>query len=417
MNTMIRRAYFVAIAAIGLVILPATQATAQNTGPRWQAWIGCWTSSIAGQNTVDFKVAPVVCVAPTSNADAVELTTLSDTKVLSRDTIDASGAEHVFTTKNCSTIQTARWSADERRIYFKSVGTCDGLKSTTSSILAIVPSGEWIEVRGLSAGEGSSVRVARYRAVSTPADSLSSANDKTTTAAARIAASAPIGTTAIGEAVKNVDPKVVESWILEGDQRFKLDAKTLVAMADAGIPGNVTDAMIAASNPDAFQVARADRGRNDDDVRGNRIYGGVMTPSSCDPYSRYYDPYDCRYSGDYAYRSRYGYGYGSGYGLGYGYGNGYNNGYYYPPVVIISGTPGADANAKAVKGHGYTQNGSGSSGTASTRDKSSSAPAAKPSNSTNTGSASSSNTGSSSSSSNTTNTNTSTSDRTAHARP
>jgi hypothetical protein len=246
-----------------------------------------------------------------------------------------------------------------------------------------------------------------------PSDSLTGTNEKATVAA-RIAASAPIGTAAIAEAVKNADPKVVESWILEGDQRFKLDAQTLVAMADAGIPGNVTDAMIAASNPGAFQVARADNIRNDD-VRGNRVYGGVMTPSSCDPYSRYYDPYECRYSGDYAYRSRYGYGYGSGYG--YGYGNGYSNGgFYYPPVVIISGSPSAEANAKAVKGHGYTQSGSGRSGTASTRDNNS-APAAKPNNSTNTGSASSSNTGSSSSSSNTTNTNTSTSDRTAHARP
>jgi hypothetical protein len=413
-NTMIRRTSGAAAVALGLALLSASPASAQTSGPRWQAWLGCWTPSGTGQNVLDLKVAPVICVSPTNSSDAAELVTLSDTKVLSRDTIDASGAERIFTTKNCTTSQTARWSADERRIYFKSASTCDGLKSTVSSIIASAPNGEWLEVRGVNAGDGSNVRVARYRPVprSAMGDSLTSADERMTRAA-RVAAGAPIGPTAIAEAVKNVDPKVVESWILEGDQRFSLDAKMLVTLADAGIPGNVTDAMIAASNPDAFQLARADRIVTDDDVRGNRVYGGMMT--NCDPYSRTYDSYDCRYSA-----SRYGYGYGyngygyNGYGSGYGYGYGYGTGYYYPPVVIISG-PVAAVNAQAVKGQGYTRNGSGSNGTASQRDKSaSSSSSSNTSSNTKPSSTSTSSSTDNTSSSNSTN---SSSGRTAHGRP
>src|SRR5437879_792645 len=107
-NTMIRRTSGAAAVALALALL-TSPASAQTSGPRWQAWMGCWAPSLTARNTVDLKVAPVVCVSPTSNADAAELVTMNDTKVLSRDTIDASGAEHIYTTKNCTTSQTARW--------------------------------------------------------------------------------------------------------------------------------------------------------------------------------------------------------------------------------------------------------------------------------------------------------------------
>ncbi len=57
-------------------------------------------------------------------------------KIVSTQRIDASGAERPVDAKGCTGVQRATWSADERRIYLRSASTCDGLKSTTSAILA-----------------------------------------------------------------------------------------------------------------------------------------------------------------------------------------------------------------------------------------------------------------------------------------
>src|SRR4051812_43913136 len=94
MYTMIRRSLGATVLATGVALISASPAAAQNAGPRWQAFAGCWTPAVAGQTVVDFKLAPVMCVQPTSNPNAVEIVTMSDVKVLSRDTIDASGTEH-----------------------------------------------------------------------------------------------------------------------------------------------------------------------------------------------------------------------------------------------------------------------------------------------------------------------------------
>ncbi len=413
MNTTMRHALVATTVVAGLSLL-SSAASAQAAGPRWQAWVGCWTAALPGPATVDMKAAPIMCVAPTANADAVQVIAVLENKVISRDTVDASGREHLISTKTCNGSQSAHWSADERRVYLKSVSTCDGLSSTTSAILAITASGEWLDVRDVSAGGGSNVRVAHFRAAQVPAvlDSVLAGNRPSVSSAARIAAGAPVGTTAIAEAVKNAEPTVVESWILERGQQFNLDANTLVALADAGVPGNVTDAMIAESNPKEFKVDH--EGINDREPTSNRtVFGGTMYDTSCSPSSRYYDPYDCRYS-NYGYSyNPYGYGYNS-YGYGYGYGYGFAGGYY-PPLVIVAG-PGTTSTGKAIKGHGYTQTSGTATGTAGTRDT-------RPSSSTSTNTSSSANTSSASSgsgsaaSSSTTTTTSTDAGRTAKQRP
>jgi hypothetical protein len=421
MNSIIRRTLVASAVAACITLVSAPTAAAQS-GPKWQAWIGCWTPSIPGQTVVDLKLAPVICITPTSNPNAIELATLGETKVLGRDTIDASGTEQTITTKNCAGSQTARWSADERRVYLRSASTCDGLKSTTSAILSMSPEGEWLEVRGVSAGGGENVRVARYRAVQIPDSTLNaiSGGDRVmASAAARVAAGAPVGTAAITEAVKNADLKVVEAWILERDQAFNLDAKALVELADAGIPGSVTDAMIAITHPEAFQFARASEAggaiQTRDDVSGRRVYGGVMSNNYCDTYGRYYDPYGCSYSA-FGY-GRYGY---NRYGNGYGYGYGLNGGYYSPAVIIVQspGSASAVPSGQVVKGRGYTQTSGPANGTASTRDRSSTSTSSS-SRGTSSSSGSSSSGSSSSGSSSSTNTSTSSSsgERTAKGRP
>jgi hypothetical protein len=350
--------------ALAMGMVATTSASAQSsTGPRWQAWAGCWTSAGTGEAYGSSQfAAPIVCVLPTSNSDVVEVATVADGKVAKRDTIDASGIAKAIHTKDCDGSQVARWSADERRVYLSSSTTCFGMKSSVSSILAMSEKGEWLDVRGVNAGEGENVRVARYRDVGLPGSVPTEITDALrarsgSTNGARIAAGANIGTTAVAEASKAADLSVVEAWLLERGQRFALNANTLVALSDAGIPSRVTDAMVAVSNPTAFNLARAEPSSRSDVSEDDARYGRRI-PVYLDPY----DPWGYGYSRyGYSRYGQYGYGYGSPYGYGgYGYNGGYNG-----PIVIVTGSQtGGTAtitNPQVVKGRGYTQN----SGTAS----------------------------------------------------
>jgi hypothetical protein len=259
------------------------------------------------------------------------------------------------------------------------------------------PVGEWVNVQGVNTGGSEGVRTLRYADAGIPgalpgdvAQALR--GGALTTSTARIAAGAPLTTANVVEASRKLDSAVVAAWIMDRGQRFGLDARQVVALADAGVPGNVTDAMVAVSYPDAFVVAQPSgdasgvatiesaSGVSGGGVEraGGRDVQVLMVPG----YSRYdyspfgYSPFD--YYG-YGY-SRYGYspyGY-SPYGYSpYGYlpysrfyspygGYGTYGGVYSPPVIILKGNQPAQRRGYAVKGRGYTETAprrNGSSGT------------------------------------------------------
>ena len=349
--------------AAGFVALVAGQAGAQQAAGSWQPWLGCWSAGPAIGGIAPSQVAPLVCVTPTADANVVEVATISGDKVVSTQRLDASGRELPVEAKGCTGTQHAQWSADGRRVYLKAVTKCDGLDRVTSGIMAISPSGEWLDVQGVGVAGEEGVRVARYRDAGLPSvvpEQIAAALRGRSGAAtsARSMAGATIGSAAVIEASKAAAPAVVEAWILERGQTFGLDAHELVRLADAGVPARVTDAMVAISNPQHFAVARPDdranrrRALDDEEISGRRIY--VYMDPLYSPYRWGYSPYG------------YGYGYGPyGYSpLGYG-GYGYGSGYYgYPgylaPIVVV--TPQTQTQrGQMVKGRGYTP--SSSSGT------------------------------------------------------
>ena len=387
-----------ALAAALVSLSAATGAAQQTTGSRWQGWLGCW--SAAAPDALMPSAAPLVCITPTSNADVVDVATVQDGKVQTTKQIDASGKVQPIEAKDCTGTQQAEWSADARRVYLKAVATCAGTTRTTSGILAMSPHGEWLDVQGIAAGEGENVRVARYRDVglpeNLPADIKSALEGRNVSVqGARIAAGASVGTSAVIEASKKSTPAVVEAWLLERGQRFALDAKSLVKLADAGVPARVTDAMLGVTNPQSFAVAHVNPAtqynRPEDEVTGRRIPVFLAPPM--------YDPYGWGYS-----RYGYGYGYGSPYGYGYngyGYGGYYGYPYYGSPIIVLPGgnVPGGNG-GRMVRGQGY-QPGVGASNSGRTaRPRNAPAPADSRSSgswgSSSSGSSSSGSTGSSS---------------------
>lgn len=400
MNRLAKATRTAAIAAALVSLTAATGAAQQANGSRWQGWLGCWTG--AAPDALVPNSVPLVCITPTSNADVVKVATVQDGKVLGTKTIDASGTAQPIEAKDCTGMQQAEWSADARRVYLKATADCAGTTRTTSGILAMSPTGEWLDIQGMAAGEGENVRVARYRDAglpgNLPADITSALEGRSASVqGARIAVGANIGTSAVIEASKKATPAVVEAWLLERGQRFSMDAQTLIQLADAGVPARVTDALVAVSNPQQFAVAHptpdVQYNRGEDDVTGRRI-PVFLAPPPYDPYGWGYSPYGYN-----------GYGYGYPYGSRYGYGSGGYGGYYgYPyfgsaPVIVAPGGNVPGSGGRMVKGQGY-QPGVGASNTGRTarpRNQPSPSDARSSGSSTSTGASSSGSTSSGSS--------------------
>jgi hypothetical protein len=373
------------VVAVALALPASSHAQQTVAGPRWQGWLGCWSAAPAERMRETGPEAPrIVCVTPTPESDAVDVSAISEGKVVSQNRIDATGATHDVTAPGCTGTESARWSGDGRRVFLQSHVTCDGIATDMHAILAITRAGEWIDVRRVAAGGGSDVRVARYHDVGMPTvvpPEIANAFDRRNEILfhdARMLAGSSFSTKAIIEASHTVDAAVVESWVSEAGQAFPIDARSLNELASAGVPARVTDAMIAVSRPTevathhVYMYPYSPYGWNS--VEGQ--YGGYERNRSYGPYDRTsvdtwdqgnrsrltvniyeYDPwgwsafpFGYRFGAPaFGYGLRYGNGsrFGDGSGLGYGWGyesrrygtSGSRVGYYYPPVIVLHNDP------------------------------------------------------------------------------
>lgn len=399
MTNMMKKMQLAALlAATPLIIAPLATPLMAQTAPRaqlasnsrvdarWDAWVGCWQAEAAPLPGEDAQArgtplepvvpgAPTVCVVPTSDPSTVQIVTVSRDSVLGRDTIAATGQQVARTRQGCTGWDDATWSSDGQRVYVRSQDSCSHeLARTSTGVLAMSPNGEWVDVHGVAVGGHTGVRAVRYRSVPIPAalpSDLAAAlitqtRDRALAlSAARSAAGAPLTDAAIADASHHLDPSVAEAWILASGQHVNVDANHLVALANAGVPGKVTDALVALSYPKEFALsdaAAAAGGSGAISLQNGPIpasaYNGVVTgreiPVFMDPYS--YLPYYGYYSGYYSPYSYYGYGYGAPYGYGlspYGYLAPYG-GYIAPPIIVLKGSssPGV-VPGRAIKGHGY----------------------------------------------------------------
>lgn len=203
--------------AAALLVAWVSPAAGQSAiyGAGLQAWLGCWSG---GPGSAREAMPPIVCITPTARADVADLLTVEDDRIVARETLDATGRSRPITAARCTGVRTGTWSRDGRRLFVRSAGVCAGVRSSTSGLLAMTTDGDWLDVEGISAGGGTSVRVARYRPVTPPA-LLPLATRSTLRAQAlatqsvRVAAAAPVREEDVLEAKRAVDSAVVEAWL------------------------------------------------------------------------------------------------------------------------------------------------------------------------------------------------------------
>jgi hypothetical protein len=336
---------------VALVAAPAlASAQTPDAGPQaWLAWTGCWTEVGA---PID---APMTCIVP--DGDAVELLTVSSAGIAERQPLRADGVERPVTVDGCTGVRAASASAEGARVYTRSTLRCDGgIERTTRGLMAMVSPDEWIQVRALTAGEGSVSWVQRYRAAPTYRVAAAGLPELTTPSpertraveAARIAASRAPTVDDVIEASGRTDPEAVRAWIAEQGSPLRLDADRLLRMADAGVPEDVIDVVVAVTHPERFAIALDPGARQGEDryMRDDYGYtrGGMGLWPHGDPlyYTSPFYPYSM-----WSTRTAYGYT-----PLGFG-----PRGYYRPFVVVVrpSGDFDDRVSGRAVKGRGYTR--------------------------------------------------------------
>jgi len=346
-------------ALAALVVLPAFWVTGvqaqQDIDTRWMPWMGCW------EPTADILEAPLVCVVP--NAQGAELVTLAQGSVRSRELLRTDGERAEIAREGCHGWERAEFSADGHRVYVHSELTCEGGGArTTSGLLSMASPTAWLDIRAVDVGDEPVALTQRYRLASRSRTEDAGYGDLIADRglaqrAARVAAARRLTVDDVMDAAEHVDATAVEAWVARRHQRFALNGKRLVELADAGVPPGVIDVMIAVSYPRRFTlgggaaVAQAENAEYGGEYRGpSRWLGGI--------YGGYYDPF---------WQLRYGYPFGYGYGSGYGYGYGgfgfTGYGFYpgYTPVVVDVGRATV-SHGRVVKGQGYRRGRSSSGG-------------------------------------------------------
>ena len=163
--------------------------------------------------------AAIKCVVPTARASAVDFITLVNGQIDSRERIVADSQPHPIDRAGCRGTETATWSPSGYRLYRRAELTCTGtLTGTSTTLMANLPAGEWLNIEGIRAGAGSLERLDRYRDVGLPVTlpkeiRTTIAHQQLAIATARAAAAAPIGEGDVLEAGRYVDVGVVRSWV------------------------------------------------------------------------------------------------------------------------------------------------------------------------------------------------------------
>jgi hypothetical protein len=317
---------------------------------RWVPWLGCW-------EMVDGPAgAAMLCVRSVHGTEAVEMFTVSDGEIIASETIQADGVERESVREGCEGWGSTSFSDDSDRLYRRSEHVCEGgARRVSTSLMALVSPNEWVDVQAVKVGERTVPLVQRYRAADPEAVRAAGLPDITADRSlavmtARAAASMPPSVEDIIEATSRVDPKAVEVWVAEQGEPLELNAARLVEMADAGVPENVIDLIVAVSYPERFTIGLGGGAEMVAEEELSRAgYGRRMI------YPAYFDPFYYSYSPWSSYYSPWGY-----WG-GYGYYSAYR-----PTVVIVDRRQSDASRGRVLNGRGYTRGGQ-SAGTARSR--------------------------------------------------
>jgi uncharacterized membrane protein YgcG len=257
-----------AIAIAGALFVPAQEAAAEDA--RWAPWLGCWQRVsedvregvepfIRADESDGVETAPRVCVTQ-SGENQVTLTTTVPEQPPAEQMVIADGKPHPVAASECRGTEQAEWSTSGLRLFERASVICeDGLPRSISGMSLITADDVWIDIRSFMVAGRVTTRVSRYRRDGAPA---SDDVDRATLTMAEIK-----------EAAAKVSETVLEAAVMEAGANVTVNKRTLIELADAGVPPKVLDVMVALAYPERFVVDRA---------RQEYAGGGARTEATLD---------------------------------------------------------------------------------------------------------------------------------------
>ncbi len=269
---------------IGLVLLAGAALPGLGQGGNVAAqaidlqWAGCWDLQVEeadaatdagageGERATPAEGEPLAgATAPqrrlcVESSDAtLTVVTMIDGAEVRRDQLHTDGRSRPVEDGGCSGTEQAVASADGHRLYTSADLVCEGgSRRVASGISALVSPDTWIDIQVVRVGEEREVMVRRFSYNEPESSAIweqAGRGDLSLAARTeRTAAAAALDTDDVIEAVRTVDAAAVEALLVESEASFAIDAGVLIALADAEVPGEVIDLMLALSFPDYFLV-------------------------------------------------------------------------------------------------------------------------------------------------------------------
>ena len=227
-----------------------------NMDTRWQRWIGSWrlVSDTVNQGAGSEKSGLLIEIRPGSGKDSIIMKSCQDEKVLLEEEIMADGSRHPLADGKCPGWYRYSWSDNGKRLLFESQSGCSGESARIISGLSLMTGGrEWMDIQLLKLDDRRSISIRKYELVaagSRSADEDPAANIGTS----RFQEDQGFSIDEIIELNREVDPEVLGAALVELNQPFAINSRTLRRMADSGIPPKLVDLMVALSYPDKFNV-------------------------------------------------------------------------------------------------------------------------------------------------------------------
>ena len=105
--------FVVAASLITLSAIGTAHAQGARTDARWDAWLGCWNPVLGPQMAeaamLDQTGDPHVCVVPDGASSAVEIVTVANNQIASRERIDATGIRREVQRDGCTGWEQTEW--------------------------------------------------------------------------------------------------------------------------------------------------------------------------------------------------------------------------------------------------------------------------------------------------------------------
>jgi hypothetical protein len=336
--------------ALGMTALPVSGfAHTAPVDPRWAPYVGCWQlqRESLGSATADLAAVAsrraragetredvMICVTPAQEANAVSQQTVLNGESVLDEIVAADGTARTGENGSCRSTRRAEWSASGRQLFTRGTVTCDGQPERTITGLSLVmPGPTWVDVQMTEVRGNRSVRVRRYGL---------SREQRRSVRADGIALTDRWTIDEVKDATSHTAPEVLQAALIEVGAKLPLNARRLVELDAAGVPGPVVDVMVALSFPERFTIERTASNYSSGYGGYTGGFGGTLDPwlmASELAWLSLYSPFGYQYYG--YYDPRYGPGWGNWVGV--------------VPVPPIDGGAVDDPNGRVVNGQGYTR--------------------------------------------------------------